>query len=174
MKIGLCGTVSVGKSTLVKALSELPEFKDYKIATERSKYLRDLGVSLNDDSTIKGQFLFIAERASELFNDNIITDRTIIDVCAFTLSAKSIDWTDKTHLIKAASSLIPYYDYIFYIDPMGIDIEDNGVRTTDPIYREKIDIAIKALLEEYPPKRLINIFGSTEQRVEQVKLAIFS
>ena len=39
---------------------------------------------------------------------------------------------------------------------------------------EKIDIAIKALLEEYPPKRLINIFGSTEQRVEQVKLAIFS
>ena len=29
MKIGFCGTMSVGKSTLVNALKELPEFKDY-------------------------------------------------------------------------------------------------------------------------------------------------
>jgi deoxyadenosine/deoxycytidine kinase len=45
MKIGLCGTISVGKTTLVNALKELPEFKDYNFATERSKYLRDLGYS---------------------------------------------------------------------------------------------------------------------------------
>ncbi len=47
MKIGLAGTMSVGKTTLVKALSELDRFKDYYIATERSKYLRDLGIPLN-------------------------------------------------------------------------------------------------------------------------------
>ena len=29
MKIGFCGTMSVGKTTLVNALKELPEFKDY-------------------------------------------------------------------------------------------------------------------------------------------------
>ena len=52
MKIGLCGTMSVGKTTLVKALKELPEFKDYKFATERSKYLSDLGIPLNTDSTL--------------------------------------------------------------------------------------------------------------------------
>ena len=40
MKIGFCGTMSVGKTTLVKALKELPEFKDYTFRTERSKYLR--------------------------------------------------------------------------------------------------------------------------------------
>ena len=33
MKIGFTGTVSVGKTTLVKALQELPEFKDYTFAT---------------------------------------------------------------------------------------------------------------------------------------------
>jgi GTPase SAR1 family protein len=37
MKIGFCGTVSVGKTTLVNALKELPEFADYHFATERSK-----------------------------------------------------------------------------------------------------------------------------------------
>ena len=80
MKIGLCGTVSVGKTTLVNALKKLPEFADYKIATERSKYLRDQGISLNDDSTLKGQLIFAAERSLELMNENIITDRTFYDV----------------------------------------------------------------------------------------------
>ena len=37
MKIGLCGTMSVGKTTLVNALMNLPEFEEYNFATERSK-----------------------------------------------------------------------------------------------------------------------------------------
>ena len=43
MRIGLAGTVSVGKSTLAKVLGEVDMFKDYLIQTERSKYLRDQG-----------------------------------------------------------------------------------------------------------------------------------
>jgi len=39
MRIGFCGTMSVGKTTLVNALKELPEFKDYHFRTERSKHL---------------------------------------------------------------------------------------------------------------------------------------
>ena len=41
MKIGFCGTMSVGKTTLVNALKELPEFKDYHFRTERSKHLME-------------------------------------------------------------------------------------------------------------------------------------
>ena len=37
MKIGLCGTMSVGKTTLIKELSKLPQFKDFTAVTERSK-----------------------------------------------------------------------------------------------------------------------------------------
>ena len=39
MKIGFCGTMSVGKTTLVKTLKELPEFKNYTFRTERSNIL---------------------------------------------------------------------------------------------------------------------------------------
>ena len=42
--------------------------------TERSQYLKGLGIPLNLDSTLKGQSIFLAERASELLNDNFITD----------------------------------------------------------------------------------------------------
>jgi nicotinamide riboside kinase len=168
MRIGLAGTMSVGKTTLVKALAELPEFKDYYITTERSKYLRDLGIPLNTDSSVRGQFVFMAERAQELMRDNLLTDRTIWDVCAFTISAQSINWREKQLLIEAASSLMSYYDIVFYVSPEGVEIENNGVRTTDAIYRDKIDFAIRELLNEYKPNKLVEIKGSTEERVTEI------
>jgi deoxyadenosine/deoxycytidine kinase len=77
MKIGLTGTMSVGKTTLVKALREDFHFSHYAIATERSKYLMNLGIPLNTDSTLKGQLVFLAERSAELMKNRVITDRTI-------------------------------------------------------------------------------------------------
>ena len=168
MKIGLCGTISVGKTTLVNALKQLDQFKDYETATERSKYLRDQGISLNTDSTLKGQIVFAAERSIELVKPNIITDRTIYDVCAFTLSAKSIGWYDRRRFVELMMNLRDDYDVIIYVSPEGVDIEDNGVRTTDAEYRKNIDITIQEMLIEYPPKKLINIKGSTEERINTI------
>jgi deoxyadenosine/deoxycytidine kinase len=174
MKIGLAGTVSVGKSTLVKELAKLEQFKDYHIATERSKYLRDQGVTLNDDSTTKGQFIFAAERSLELMHDNLLTDRTIYDVCAFTLSAKSISYGDKIKLIESFVTIKDDYDVVIYVSPKNMPIEDNNIRTTDTEYRMKIDFAIRGLLKEYPPKKLIEIEeGTVENRVKLVISNLF-
>jgi len=174
MKIGLCGTVSVGKTTLVNALKELPEFANYKIATERSKYLRDQGIALNDDSTLKGQLVFAAERSLELMSENIITDRTVYDVGAFTISAKSINWAEKIKLTELIMSLHKEYDAIIYVSPEGIEIEDNGVRTTNAEYRTKIDNVIKEMLVEWSPVKLIEVKGTTEERINTIKEALFS
>ena len=149
MKIGLVGTVSVGKTTLVNALKELPQFKDYHFATERSKYLRDLGIPLNTDSTLKGQTIFLAERVSELMRENLITDRTVIDVISFTNASKSIRNADKISFEEYARNFINDYDYIFYISPDGVEIEDNGVRETNAEYRDLIDFIIRNLIKNY-------------------------
>ena len=167
-RIGLTGTVSVGKTTLAKALGELDQFKGYTIQTERSKYLSNLGIPLNTDSTLPGQFVFLAERASELLQENIVTDRTIWDVCSFTLSAKSIDGWAKQSFVTAAMYLKDYYDLIVYVSPRGVSVEDNGVRTTDLGYRVKIDNAIQMALDEYKPKRLISVEGTTEERIATI------
>ena len=170
MRIGLCGTMSVGKTTLVNALKELDQFKDYNFATERSEYLMNLGIPLNTDSTLKGQTVFLAERCAELMRDNIITDRTILDVIAFTNSAKSIDYKDKEIFEQYAIEFLREYDYIFYISPEGIAIEDNGVRETDEYYRDVIDFSITTLIKRYG-HRINNvevIKGSTEERIEQM------
>ena len=170
MKIGLCGTMSVGKTTLVNALKELDYFKNYTTRTERSKELMAMGIPLNTDSTFLGQTVFMAERASELLIDNIITDRTIIDVMAFASASKSMDWPDKEAFNEYARRLINEYDYIFYVSPEGVDIEDNGIRETDADYRNEIDIRIQVILSQnkHRIKRYGELKGSTEERIHQL------
>ena len=176
MKIGLCGTMSVGKTTLVNALKELPEFKDYITRTERSKELMAQGIPLNTDSTLKGQCVFLAERSSELMVENIITDRTVIDVMAFANCSTSMDIYDKEDFETLAAHLVREYDYIFYVSPEGVEIEDNGVRETDANYRVMIDRSINTLINRYNHriKNLHTLSGSTEERIELLKQAIFS
>ena len=176
MKIGLCGTMSVGKTTLVNALKEQPEFKDYITRTERSKELMAQGIPLNTDSTLKGQCVFLAERAGELMVENIITDRTVIDVMAFANCSTSMDIYDKDDFEVLASRLIREYDYIFYVSPEGVEIEDNGIRETDANYRATIDNSINNLIHKYNHriKSLHTLSGSTEERIELLKQAIFS
>jgi len=168
MKIGLCGTMSVGKTTLVNALCQDYHFNNYHKATERSQYLQSLGIPLNTDSTLKGQFIFLAERSAELMQINLITDRTIYDVCAFTALAKSIDDNQKYHFEKAAMQLKNEYDLVIYVDPKGVEIESNGIRETNSDYRDQVDYQIKQLLERYPPKKLITISGTTQERIDLI------
>ena len=170
MRIGLCGTMSVGKTTLVNALKKLDQFKNYKFATERSEYLMNLGIPLNTDSTLKGQTVFLAERCAELMYNNVITDRTILDVMAFTNSAKSIDYKDREAFEQYAIEFLREYDYIFYISPEGIPIEDNGVRETDEYYRDIIDFSITTLIKRYSHriKNIEMIKGSTKERIDQI------
>ena len=170
MKIGLCGTMSVGKTTLVNALKELPQFKEFQFATERSQHLMSLGIPLNTDSTLKGQTVFLAERCGELMHDNIITDRTVLDVMAFTMNARSIPHQDKDAFETFASEFIREYDYIFYISPHGLEIEDNGVRETDEHYRDLIDFTITTLIKRHGHKagKVEKISGSTEERIQQI------
>ena len=167
MKIGFTGTMSVGKTTLVKALSKLEQFKDYTCTTERSKYLNSLGIPLNHNTTIEGQTIFLAERINELMKDKIITDRTVLDVIAFTNSAKRVSYIDGDAFEEYSKRFVSQYDHIFYISPKGIEIENNGIRETNIGYRDKIDNEILKLLTKHRPIYTV-LKGTTKERIEQV------
>jgi hypothetical protein len=76
--------------------------------------------------------------------------------------------------IQLASNLLPEYDYIFYVSPEGVDMEDNGVRETDLEYRKLIDFIIKNTITRFQHrfKNYTVISGSTEERISLVKQAL--
>jgi len=169
MKIGFCGTMSVGKTTLVNELKKLSEFKDYTFRTERSKYLMEMGIPLNTDSTLKGQLVFASERASELMQEKIITDRTIVDVIAFARLSKSMTEGEKFYFCATIQPLMKEYDILFYVSPEGVEIEDNGIRETDAKYRMAIDEEIRSIIQMHGNSKIITIKGTTKERIEQIK-----
>lgn len=178
LKIGICGTQSVGKTLLVKALGELPEFKDYTTFVERSAYLSSLGIPLNNKSTYEGQLIFLAERASELLCEGMIADRTIIDVIAFTKKSKKIDSAYLGKIFEtAAMPLLNRYDIIFYIPiRKEIEVENNGVREVDLKFREEIDTEIRNIIFENEVSFKIPFVKieklSIEDRIEEVLNAL--
>jgi hypothetical protein len=85
-------------------------------------------------------------------------------------AAKSIHHADKTSFEEYARNFINEYDYIFYVSPDGVEIEDNGVRETNAEYRDLIDFTINVLLKIYPHRinKLHTISGTTEERIKQI------
>ena len=103
--------------------------------------------------------------------ENIITDRTIIDVMAFTQSAIKTSYLDADAFEDYAQRFVKQYDYIFYVSPNGIPMEDNGIRETDLDYRKEIDLLIQALLFKHRPV-YYTISGTTEERIQQIREAL--
>ena len=89
---------------------------------------------------------------------------------AFTNNANSISLLKAERFEEYASLFLWKYDYIFYVSPKGVSIENNGVRETDAEYRDQIDTTIKQLLKKYSKniKNVIRLEGSTEKRVKKV------
>lgn len=166
-RIALCGTQSVGKSTLVNELRKDPKYADYDFFTERSNKLHSSkGVPLNGESTQRGQMIFLNERIIECLSENFISDRSFIDVSAF------------THLICKGSRYLGQFDsivnmfhhrytHLFYI-PIEIELEDNGIRDTNVDFRYQVDRMIRMLINKQHNTNIIYLTGTLEERVERV------
>ena len=92
---------------------------------------------------------------------------------AFNALSKSMTATESYFLNHTLEHLINDYDYLFYISPAGVEVEDNGVRETNSKYRDNINKKILEILDTYSNK-YITINGSVEKRIKTVKQAIFS
>ena len=185
MKIAVIGTQCIGKSTYIKDfLVKWPMF------SSPEKTYRDLvkekNIPINKSGTEESQQLildFLADQATRYSkSDNVIFDRCVLDNLAYSswlhlngmVSEKFLD--NSRILVRETLSL---FDIIFFL-PISktspVKIVEDGVRDTDPVYREEIDNIFKAFQQSYHqgdgrifPKgdsaALIEIYGSPEQRI---------
>ena len=115
-KIAFIGAHGVGKSTIVKALSQLPEFKDYHIINEVARdYLNENNLKIEE--IIKNQDSFLEfelgclKRQSEQEKDkeSFISDRSLFDILGY--STVTLDEKNFATIVKEADK----YDFDYFI-----------------------------------------------------------
>jgi hypothetical protein len=133
---------------------------------------------------------FLAEQATEMIkNDFAIADRCVLDCLAYSswlninnkLSDKLLD--QQRILTRETLKL---FDIIFFI-PLtkvaSVEIENDGFRETDPVYREEIDNIFKVFQQSYlkgdgrifpvdDSPAMIEIYGDRESRLKMTELYI--
>jgi hypothetical protein len=192
MKIAIIGTTCIGKSTYVNDF--LKKWQMY--TTPQNSYrdkLKELNLPHSKESNEETQSLILNSLIDELTQtskkDFVIYDRSVVDVLAYStwlnLNGKVSDkYLDQQRILVRET--VKLYDILFFIPitkVAPVNIEQNGFREIDPIYREEIDNIFKVFQESYNRgdgrifptddcPALIEIFGSPQERIKLTELYI--
>lgn len=179
MKIGLTGTHSTGKTTLVGALLSEKYFDGYYADTNSTRWIKDIGFTINQEGDSISQELIMMRRVATLFTKpRMIADRTVIDVMSYTAAGyedgRISDETYHKNLEYMRAS-IDEYTHIFWLQP-EFDIVEDGVRSNDISYRDTIANNIAHLVSQYQinggTTPITVLTGSVRERVTQVLTAL--
>lgn len=174
MKISFTGAQSTGKTTLLNLCKdEYPDFTYVDEITRRIK--RDKGVEINntagdyDDTQIE----IIKDHIHNVnieCNNTLILDRCIYDGFVYTkyLNEQGLVSDEVFNLAHCAyKQYKSAYDIIFYTDPDDVKLVDDGVRSTDIDFRNRIIEIYNEFGVEFD-LNVIKISGTVEQRWNKI------
>lgn len=186
--INFTGAQGTGKTSVLNALKKDPDFAGFEFVTEVVRnFVKEKGIAINKQGTIQTQELLFEAYSNVLDKSNpYVSDRCIVDVCAYTSSGRdlSINSENSTYEVnfawrrlveeqkkkivemKNSLGLVCYF-------PVEFDLVDDGVRSIDPEYQKEIDNKIHQILHGNMISHLI-VHGSVEERVAQIKKHLFN
>jgi len=192
MKIAISGTHNIGKSTFIEDF--LKKWTMYETLEKSYRNLiKENNVFHSEEGTEESQKAILNSLVDQAIEaskkDFVILDRCILDNLAYStwlnLNNKLSDkFLDETRILVRET--LKLFDVVFFLPITkfsNIPIENNSVRSIDPVYREEIDNIFKVFGESYhrgdgrifpkcdsPP--FIEIFGNREERIKLAELYI--
>ena len=189
MRIAVSGSHSLGKSTLV--WDWVKRHPSYRREEEPFRALDsemyDIRFRQESNRLHNGlQMYYNASRVNlySSINDCVIFDRAPVDYIAYsqyTADKKTTDIDDAlvNAMVPRVRETMQRLDLVVFVpmtDRWPVEMEDDGIRPIDAPYRAEVDAIFKQIYREErfavmpvsnPPK-LIELWGSREQRVERL------
>jgi len=178
MIIAFTGAQSSGKSTLLSKMREDAYFKDWNFEAEITRQLKEkYKLSINEDGDNFTQMITIHSHIDNYLKNkdtNCVLDRCCLDALVYTTYLsynKKCDEELGYYSEYICKKLIEKYDIIFYTDP-SIPLVDDGVRSVDVEFRNKVIQLFDFYIEHFNPKNVIKLAGTVEQRYKIIKKEI--
>jgi len=163
IKIAVMGSHGTGKTTLAKALAEKLGFT-YIYDLTREEAVKK-GFTINEQTPPEVQ-LWLLIRQWELeatTRGGWVADKSSFDYLVYG------DLILKDEIVKKIIRWFVQrnarYDFVFYL-PIEFPMEEDGLRSVDPKFREEIDHLLRTCLDEFSVPYII-LSGSVEERVEK-------
>jgi len=184
MLVSFTGAQSTGKTTLLNKCKEIYGERFHFVDEVTRLVKRNYDVPINEQGTDLTQLLIInahIENAFKKYDENkqgVILDRCIVDGIVYTgylaLEGKVSKWVFD-YSRSVFDILMPKMDKIFYTWPYDVELVDDGERSVDKQFRERIIDVFNVLFEtqrDVFTNKLIILQGTVEQRMEQIKIAL--
>jgi predicted ATPase len=183
LRLGITGPHSSGKTTLLEALRQTPEFQSVDFLPEITRTIKEQGYDINEAGTLDTQILIMSAHMQNLLtHKRFIVDRCLIDGLCYSqflqlnptsnqeqkggqISQWFMDYCE-----NLLESYLPYYTKIFYIPP-ELPVIGDGVRSTDTRFHAEIVNLFDENIQWYSscnPNLIVTVRGSVEERVATV------
>lgn len=194
MRIAVSGSHSLGKSTVVNDwvaahTGYKREEEPYRALGLHGSYeilFRDSSTRLQNGIQLYYNIGRVHRYASRA--DDVIFDRAPVDYLAYSQYTANCGTTDiddafVESMVPAVRESLDHLDLLAFVpcsEDWPVAMEEDGIRPVDHAYRDDVDAIFKQIyrrgrFDVMPGKnapRLVELFGSREQRLEQLEAAI--
>lgn len=183
MRIYITGAQGTGKTTLMNAIKE--KFPNLEICRSVARELVETGQipqeQTSQGATPKIQYkIFNTSLKKFKENDNFISDRFLTDILAYTRFMYHHEDTQESleelHREKTDSDILIYdqslkdyddpKDNIIFFLPVEFELENDGLRDTNPEYQKEISNNIKYFLKNLDV-RYVELKGTVGERLSK-------
>jgi thymidylate kinase len=183
MIISFTGPQCTGKTTLLRACKEIYSDR-YDFVDEVTRLVkRQFGVQINEAGNDLTQCLIINKHIENSLmsseKQGIILDRCILDGLCYTgylyIENKISKWV-MDYAKGVYFKIIDKIDYIIYPDPSDVELVDDGERSIDVDFRNKMIETFETVIDgAYGcniKNKIVRVKGTVEERMEAIKLVL--